>query len=128
MAKTIKLEDAMKQATYVSTDIDLKTAVQRGDLVVISTDNELYEKLLKKFPMEKVTKGVSKAGNKVAGVGVILTVATGGLLGLPLVGYGILAKVAGNLLDDYKNHTILMDYDKRQVQFIKTKGNPHVKI
>lgn len=30
MAKAIKLEEAIKQATYVSTDDDLKAAVQRG--------------------------------------------------------------------------------------------------
>ena len=128
MAKTIKLEEAMRQATHVSTDVDLKTAVKKGQLVIISSNSQLYAKMLEKFPKEKVTKKVSSTGKAVASVGVLLTVATGGLLGLPLVGGGLIAGAAGSILDDYKNYTILMDYDKKEVQFVKTKGNPHVKI
>lgn len=131
MAKTIKVADALKDAVYVSDDISMKTAIQQGKLVVISTDNNLYVKLLDKFPKEKLTKKVSKTGKVMTVAGVFITVASGGLLssiGIPLAGIGIAGSVAGDALDNYENYSIRMDYDNKQVQFIKTKGNPHVKL
>ena len=62
MAKSIALEDAMRTATHVSNEVDLKTAVQQGKLVIISSNSQLYAKMLKKFPAEKVSKKVSGAG------------------------------------------------------------------
>lgn len=128
LSKTIKLEDAMRTAVHVSNEVDLKTAVQQDKLVIISSDSRLYAKMLEKFPMEKVSKKVSGVGKAVAGAGVLLTVTTGGILGVPLIGYGLLSHAIGNVADNYKNYTIRMDYDKKQVQFIKTKGKPHVKL
>lgn len=131
MAKSVKFADALKDAVYVSDDISMKTAIQQGKLVVISNDNNLYIKLLDKFPKEKVTKKVSKTGKMMTAVGVLITVASGGLLssiGIPLAGLGIAGSIAGDALDDYENYSIQMDYDNKQVQFIKTKGTPHVKI
>ncbi len=62
MAKTVKLTEALKDAVYVSDDTSMKTAIQQGKLVVISTDNALYTKLLEKFPREKLTKKFQKQG------------------------------------------------------------------
>lgn len=64
-------------------------------------------------------------------VGAAITAASAGLfgfIGVPLAGLGLASGVAGSVLDEYKNYVLRMDYDKKQVQFIKTKGNPHVKI
>lgn len=128
MAKAIKLEDAMRTAVHVSNEVDLKTAIQQGKLVIISSDRQLYAKMLEKFPLEKVSKKVSGAGKIVAGVGAALTVATGGILGIPLIVGGLAGNVVGNVADNYRNYVIRMDYEKKQVQFIKSKGNPHVKV
>lgn len=131
MAKAIKLQEAMRSATHVSNEVDLKTAIQQGKLVIISDNRQLYARMLEKFPMEKVSKRVSYVSKVMMGVGVAMTLASGGLLGpigIPLAGTGLAGGIAGNVLDDYNNYNIRIDYDQKQVQFIKTKGNPHVKI
>ena len=63
-----------------------------------------------------------------AGAGALLAITTGGLLGIPLIAGGLIGHAVGNVADNYRNYAIRMDYEEKQVQFIKVKGNPHVKL
>lgn len=124
---TVKLNDALKKAVYVSDEIELKSAVARNELIIISNDLKLYSKLLQKFPKEKITKKANKLGKVIAGLGIGITVATAGLfsfIGLPIAAAGTALGVGGNVLDEYNKYSICMDYKNKKVMFVKIKGNP----
>lgn len=126
-----KITEALEKATYVSNDLELKTEIKKKTIAIISTDTKLYEKLLKKFPKEKVAEKSKKAGKFLTISGLLITLLTGGVLaivGLPMAGAGAAIGVTGLALEDYKDYTLFMDYEKNQVIFLKTKGTPSIKL
>ena len=126
----IKLKDAMKNAVYVSDDIELKSAVARNELVIISSDLKLYSNLLQKFPKEKVVKKANGLGKVLVGVGAAISILSYGLfsfIGLPIAAAGAALGVGGKVLDEYNQYSIAMDYKNKKVMFVKIKGNPCVK-
>ena len=125
----VKLNEAMKKAVYVSNDIDLKSAIARNELVVISDDINLYKNLLSKFSKDKIAKKTNGFGKILMGIGATITVATYGLfafVGVPIAAVGAALGVGGKALDDYEKYTIAMNHDEKQVAFFKTKGEPHI--
>lgn len=128
MAKIIKLEDAMREAVYVSDKVSLQTAVHQKKLVIISSDSQFYAKMLKKFPAEKLAKKAKNVGKVATGVGAFIALGTLGAAGGLLLFIGLIGYGAGNLADNYRDYAIRMDYDNRQVQMIKVKGDPRVKV
>lgn len=122
---------AFEEATYVADDLQLKTEIKKNTIAIISTDLALYEKLVKKFPKEKVANTSKKTGKALMFFGVLITVLTGGVLssvGIPLCAAGMTMEIAGLVAEDYANYTIFMDYDKKQVKFLKTQGDPSIKL
>ena len=103
----------------------------KKSLAIISTDANLYEKLLQKFPKALVSSKGKTCGKALAGAGLALSILSGGLfafIGVPLIGAGAAVGGVGILLDDYKNYSIILDYDAKQVVFIKTKGEPRIEL
>lgn len=126
-----KIEEALSKAVYVSNDVQLKTEIRKGTSAIVSTDPLLYKRLLQKFPKEKVADTTKKTGKFFTVTGILITVLTGGVLawiGLPIAGAGAAIGITGLTLDDYKNYTIIMDYEKNQVMFFKTKGSNSLKL
>ena len=129
--KLEKFNEALENATYVADDLQLKTEIKKKTMVVISTDLALYEKLLQKFPKAKVARKTKSAGDLLTVVGILITIFTGGVLaivGLPIAGLGLAMEVTGLALEDYKDYSIFMHYDKQQVWFIKTGGKPSIEL
>lgn len=119
------------RATRVNSDIDLKTAIGQKKLVIISSNQELYGRLLKKVPKENVSAGSKKLGGFLIALGTILSVATGGLfsfIGIPLAGAGAALGATGMVLDDYKDYSLFVIYEKKEVMFVKTKGTPCLEL
>ena len=128
---TEAIKEALEKATYVSNDLQLKTEIRKKTIAIISTDIELYQKLLKKFPKEKVANKTKKTGKFLTVLGGLITVLTGGILawiGLPIAGAGAALGLTGMALEDYNDYTLFLDYDKKQVIFLKTKGSPSIKL
>ena len=126
-----KIEEALETAIYVSNDLELATEIKKKTIAIISTDLNLYGKLLKKFPKEKIADKTKKTGTFFTVAGILITVLTGGVLmwiGLPMAGVGAVIGVTGLALEDYKEYTLFMDYEKNQVVFLKTKGSPSIKL
>ena len=123
------LDKAVEQAPIVTNRVDLLSAIKKGELAIISTDQELYASLLKKAPKEKVARKTKKAGTSMVALGTIITIATGGILswlGLPIAAAGVVTGTAGLAMEEFKSYSILLDYDKKRTFFIKTKGTPHL--
>ena len=127
-SKSVTYSAALKNAVRVTDDVGLKTAVKQGKLVIISSNPQLYKSMLSKFPKEKVTKKVTSASKVMTGIGAVAAVMSGGIIGVPLAILGIAGTIGGNFLDYFKDYTIQMDYEKKQVMFIKTKGDVFVKM
>ena len=84
-------EELMRNAVYVNNSIELKTAIAKKELVIISTDPELYERMLNKITKEEVSNASKLWGKILMGVGAFITVASFGLfsvIGLPIAGVG----------------------------------------
>ena len=43
---------------------------------------------------------------------------------LAVAGIGGLSKVVGSAMDDFKNYTLVIDYENKRVIFVKVKGDP----
>lgn len=122
-----KWDEAAENAIHVTNKVDLKTAIGKKALVIISSDNELYERLLQKFPKENVASGAKSLGKVLMGLGAGISILSGGFfsfVGIPMAGIGAALGATGMVLDDYKDYILAMDYDKKQVIFFKVKGNP----
>ena len=120
-----------ERATRVHSDIELKTAIRQKKLVIISSNEELYGRLLKKLPKENISAGSKKLGGFLLVFGTVITIATAGLfsfVGIPLAGAGAALGATGMVLDDYKDYSLLVNYEKKEVVFIKTKGNPCLEL
>lgn len=118
MSKSLPYAEALKKAVHVSDEISLKTAIKQRELIIISSEPNLYDKMVKKFPKAKVMKNAS----------IVSKIATGaGLLFPPLLIPGILGMIGTSAMDEFKDYDISVDYNKREVIFVKTKGNPYVK-
>jgi len=118
-----------KKAVYVANNIELKTAVAKKSLFIISTDATLYAELLKKFPKEKVCKKTKTIGKVLATLGSLITVLSFGLfafVGVPMAAAGAALGITGAALDDYKDYELFMDYDQKRVAFMKLKGTPRI--
>lgn len=129
--KTQALDEAMENAPIVTNRVELLSAVRKGELAIISVDQELYSSLLSKAPKEKVARKTKNAGSAMIVLGAVITIATGGVLagiGLPIAGAGLVAGATGLALEEFKGYSILLDYDKKQVYFIKTKGTPSLEL
>ena len=123
-------EELMRNAVYVNNSIELKTAIAKKELVILSTDPELYERMLNKITKEEVSNASKLWGKILMGVGAFITVASFGLfsvIGLPIAGVGAALEVTGVALDDCKDYALGLDYDNKQVCFLKVKGNPRIK-
>ena len=91
-------EELMRNAVYVNNSIELKTAIAKKELVIISTDPELYERMLNKITKEEVSNASKLWGKILMGVGAFITVASFGLfsvIGLPIAGVGAALEVTG---------------------------------
>ena len=125
------LKEAMDNAINVSDDLHLKTAIKQKSLVIISTDVNLYEKLLKKFPKEKVAMKTKGVGKTLTILGVLISVMSFGafaFIGVPMAGAGVVLGAAGLVLEDYKDYSLFLDYDNMRVIFIKTEGSPSLDL
>ena len=125
------IEIALEKAPTVDNEIDLKSAIKMERNAIISTDQELYASLLKKVPKEKAARKTKKTGKFLAAFGTIVSVATGGVLawiGVPIAAAGVLIGGTGIMLEEYKNYSIFLDYDKKKVIFIKTKGTNSLEL
>lgn len=138
MAKQSKAEqreaaftEAFNNSVHVTNSVDLRSEVCKKSLVIVSTEAALYEKLIERFPKAKVAKGSRTAGKVLVGLGTAITVLSFGafsFVGIPIAGAGVALGSTGLVLDDYKDYTILMDYDEKRVIFIKTKGTPKLDV
>ena len=125
------IEIALEKAPTVDNEIDLKSAIKMERNAIISTDQELYARLLKKVPKEKAARKTKKTGKFLAAFGTIVSVATGGVLawiGVPIAAAGVLICGTGLVLEEYKDYSIFLDYDKKKVIFIKTKGTNSLEL
>ena len=126
-----EFEEAYKKAVLVKNDVELRTAIGKKELIIISEDPILYERLLNKMPKERVVAGTKKAGSLLATLGVAISVLSYGLLsfvGVPMVIAGSALGAAGCVLDDYKEYSLFLNYDKQNVIFFKIKGDPKLKL
>ena len=124
-------EEAVNNAIHVTNDVDLKTAIGKKALVIISSDSTLYERLLKKMPKENVSAGGKRLGKVLVWLGAAITVLSFGafaFVGVPMAGAGAVLGAAGLVLDDYKDYSLFLDYDNKQVAFFKVKGTPHLEL
>ena len=125
------LNKAVENAPIVTNRVDLLSAVKKGELAIISTDQELYASFLKKMPKEKIARKSKTTGSVLLVLGTVITVATGGILagvGLPMAAAGLVTGAAGLALEEFKGYSILLDYDQKRTYFIKTTGNPHLEL
>ena len=119
------IETALEKAPTVDNEIDLKSAVKMEKQAIISSEKELYARMLKKVPREKAARKTKKAGKFLTALGAVVSVGTGGILawiGVPIAAAGIAIGGAGLVLEEYKGYSIFLDYDNQKVIFIKTKG------
>lgn len=126
-----EFEVAYNNAVVVKNNIDLKTAIGKKELVIISEDAALYERLLKKVPKENVAAGAKNTGRILAVLGVAISVLSAGLfsfVGIPMAIAGGALGAAGLVLDDYKDYSLYLDYDKKAVIFFKVKGSPKLNL
>ena len=103
-----------RDGVHTSNDLELKTELGKGTVIIISDDKELYHKMIQKFPKKKISKFAKKAGKALGIIGVGISVLTGGVLawiGLPLAGVGAAMGITGSALDDYKHYKVVIDYD-----------------
>ena len=123
------INEAISKATVVGNDTDLKTAVRKKVLAIISTDSKLYERLLKKLPKENVSIAAKGLAQPLISWGAVL-VWTGifTIPGLIMLGSGAALEVTGLALDDARNYSIMMDYDNKRVILLKTKGKPKLDL
>ena len=130
MGTYVTYEQALANKVTVSNGFALKEAVKRGDVMIVSTDQELYSKLVERFNKEKTAKTTKTAGIIVTALGVAATVATAGLFApitLSVAAAGAISGVTGMVLDDYKEYSLSLDFDKKNVIFLKVKGTPRLK-
>lgn len=126
-----KLQMAIQNAVYVASEVELKSAIGKKELAIISTNASLYERLLKKYPKESVVSGTKRLGKWLAGIGIAISVLSFGLfsfIGLPMAGVGATIGLTGSALDDCKDYQLFLDYDKHQVLFLKTSGKPCIDL
>ena len=119
--------------TYVDNDIDLKCAINTKKVVIISSDKKLFVELESKFKKKKAASATKKTGSFISKVGMglfAISMFIPGLNGIVLMGelavagVGGLSKIVGSAMDDFKNYTMIIDYENKRVLFIKVKGNP----
>lgn len=125
------LDAALKEAVVVNNDVELKTELGQKRLSVISNDPVLYEQLLQKFSKAQISTKGKTWGTVLTVLGAAITISTGGILwsvGVPMMGAGAAIGITGIALDDYKDYSIVVDYDKKQVIFLKTKGTPCIDL
>lgn len=110
-----------RDGVHVFNDLELKTELGKGTVIIISNDKELYGKMIQKFPKRKISKFAKKTGKVLAILGVGISVVTGGILswiGLPLAGVGAAIGITGKALDDYKHYKMVIDYDNMRLIFV----------
>lgn len=125
------LEKALNNAVHVSNDLELKTAIGKKELAIISNDTVLYARLLEKIPKERVSAGSKSFGKLLVGLGAAISIMSFGLfafIGVPMAGAGAVMGTIGIALDDYKDYSLALDYDKKEVVFLKVKGSPCLQI
>ena len=124
-------EEAYQKAVVVKDSVALKTAIGKKELVIISEDPVLYERLLNKMPKEKTAATAKKAGGILAVLGVAISVLSFGLfsfVGVPMAIAGGALGATGLILDDYKDYSLFLNYDKQTVIFFKVKGYPRLNL
>ena len=123
------INDAISKAKVVDNEVDLKTAIAKKEIAIISTDDNLYKRLLKKLPKEKVSEGAKNGGLILMAIGFVLT-STFIFLGpgLAMMGAGAALGATGLAIDGAKNYSLIMDYDNKRVVFIKVKGTPKLNL
>ena len=123
--------DAVENAVHVANEVDLKTQIGKKALVIVSSDMELYTRLLQKFPKENMVSSAKSFGKGLIGLGLGISFLTGGFLsfiGIPLAGIGAAIGATGIVLEDYKDYILVMDYDNKMVTFFKVKGSPCLEL
>ena len=118
---------------YVDNELDLKCAINTREVVIVSSNKELFEELEAKFKKKKASTKTKKTGSLVSKIGMgLFTVSLfiPGLNGVVLMGelavagIGGLGKLAGSAMDEFKNYTMIIDYEKKRVLFVRVKGKP----
>ena len=120
-------EDELKNAVFVSNDVELKTEIGKHTRLIVSTDAEFYEKMIQRFPKikHKAAKKSKKYGKALMAVGVGVAVLTGGVLlpvGAIVAGSGAVLEVAGLTMDDYRHYKMYFDYNNQRLIFKRTKN------
>ena len=126
-----EFEEAYQKAVVVKDSVALKTAIGQKELVIISEDPILYERLLNKMPKEKTAATAKKTGGILVVLGVAISVLSFGLFSFVCVpmsieGGALCATVL--ILDDYKDYSLFVNYDKQTVIFFKVKGSPRLNL
>lgn len=118
---------------YVDNEIDLKCAINTREVIIVSSDRALFIELEAKFRKKKASTKTKKAGSFLSKVGMglfAISLFFPGLNGVVLMGelavagIGGLSKIAGSAIDDFKNYTMVIDYEKKRVVFVRVKGVP----
>ena len=118
---------------YIDSEIDLKCAINTREVVIVSSDSELFIELESKFKKKKFSTTAKKKGSLFSKIGVGLFAVSMFIPGvrgvvlmgeLAIAGIGGLSKIAGSAMDDFKNYTMVIDYENKRVIFIKTEGDP----
>jgi hypothetical protein len=118
---------------YVDNEIDLKCAINTREVVIVSSDKALFVELEAKFKKKKASTKTKKAGSFLSKVGMglfAISLFIPGLNGVVLMGelavagIGGLSRLAGSAIDDFKNYTMVIDYENKRVLFVRVKGNP----
>ena len=117
-----KIKEALQGAAHAADKMQLKIEIKKRTQAIICTDQELFRKLMKKFPKEKFAHNTKAVGQGVAFTGAVVVVATYGIFGIPMACAGALATIFGSAMGDYKHYTILVNLDEKQVIFVKIKG------
>ena len=110
-----------RDGVHTSNDLELKTELGKGTIIIISDDKCLYSKMIQKFTKRKTSKFAKKTGKFLTVFGVGISVVTGGILswiGLPMAGIGATLGITGKALDDYKHYKMVIDYDNMRLIFI----------
>ena len=132
MSQVLTYEQALAQKRVVADSFSLKEAVKRGDVMIVSTDAELYSQLLERFNKQSAAKTAKTTGGIIAALGVGIALITTGLFipagaALAVAGVGAAGGIAGMVLDDYKDYAFTLDFDNKNIIFLKIKGSPRVK-
>lgn len=110
-----------RDGVHTSNDLELKTELGKGTIIIICDDKELYSKMIQKFPKRKISKFAKKTGKILTFIGIGLSVVTGGVLswiGIPMAGIGATIGITGKALDDYKHYEMIIDYDNMRLIFV----------